>query len=95
MSDHGLQIRMYIKTIVNSWYHFQRVVSLRDKLDTALKDKLTALEDRLSLLVKLQDAEQRIVDTDVFMNIQKVFKSKFHKTLPPRESLTRDTLTLF
>ena len=64
----------------NSWYHFQRYVSLKEKLDTALKDKLTALEDRLSILVKLQDAEQRIVDTDVFMNIQKVFELKFNKT---------------
>ena len=76
----------------NSWYHFQRYVSLKEKLDTALKDKLTALEDRLSILVKLQDAEQRIVDTDVFMNIQKVFELKFHKR---SLRVTWGTLTLF
>ena len=75
-----MPIRWNIKININSGYHFQRYVSLQEKLDTALKDKLTALEDRLSLLVKLQDAEQRIVDTDVFMNIQKVFELKFHKT---------------
>ena len=78
MSVHGLKLTLFAEffyfQVYKSWYHFQRYVSLQEKLDTALKDKLTALEDRLSLLVKLQDAEQRIVDTDVFMNIQKVFE---------------------
>ena len=60
---------MYFK---NPYFNFQLHAYLQGKLDRALKDKLVALEDKLSLLVQLRDAEQRIVDTDAFVNIIKV-----------------------
>ena len=37
-----------------------------------MKDKVIALEDKLNILVQLRDAEQRVLDSDTFMNIIKV-----------------------
>ena len=69
---------IYLQKI--SWPVFQNYGSLQAKLDKALKDKVIALEDKLNILVQLRDAEQRVLDSDTFMNIIKVVF--WHKILP-------------
>ena len=47
--------------------------SLHAKLESALKEKLAALEDRLNILVQLRDSEERAADSEAFINILKVY----------------------
>jgi len=57
---------------VNDKSHIKELYeSLHAKLESALKEKLAALEDRLSILVQLRDSEERAADSEAFINILK------------------------
>ena len=66
--------------IYSQQFELQLYESLHEKLERALKEKLAALEDRLNILVQLRDSEERVADSEAFIDILKVFplqKSRF------------------
>ena len=59
--------------IYSQQFELQLYESLHEKLERALKEKLAALEDRLNILVQLRDSEERVADSEAFIDILKVF----------------------